>query len=202
MYKAIVFDLHGVIVRQGDESFWQPLSRSLGVTQAILFDTMHNDWIRFETGAISLDEFGAKVARKLGVTYDQDVMWHNFVDRYEKTHPVQQPMLRLVDAIHKKGYVTAILSNTNEPHVELNRKRGIEKHFDVCLYSNELKALKPDKAAYQKMLRALKLKPEEVVFIDDLAINLETPREMGIYCIKFDNISKLKQQLRRLEVSF
>lgn len=200
MYKAVVFDLHGVIAEQGDKEFWIPVARSLGVTQTTLFNTMQEDWQRFERGEIAMDQFFAHVAGKLGVTYDLDSAWQFFVNQYESTHPIRPAVLKLVDDIRAAGCKVGLLSNTNAPHVEINRQRGLESHFDVCLYSNEIGALKPEPLAYQILLDSIKVDANELIFIDDLAINLTLPHAMGIFTIEYKNLITLKSTLKRLGV--
>jgi len=49
-------------------------------------------------------------------------------------------------------------------------------------------------------LKKLGHKPEEIVFIDDMKINLEVPKNFGVKTILFKNAAQLKKDLNKFGV--
>ena len=47
---------------------------------------------------------------------------------------------------------------------------------------------KPDEGIYLKLLDRLKLKADEVVFLDDIGSNLKVARNMGFHTIKVNPV--------------
>ena len=56
--------------------------------------------------------------------------------------------------------------------------------------------LKPDPAIYRLALQVTQRAPEECVFIDDRALNLECARQMGMRTIHYQNAPQLRAELR------
>ncbi|MGN6637868.1 MAG: HAD-IA family hydrolase, partial [Mucilaginibacter sp.] len=57
---------------------------------------------------------------------------------------------------------------------------GNDHLFEKTYYSHLVGMRKPDKAIFEKVLHENNLKPEETLFIDDIAANLEAAKELGI----------------------
>ncbi|NXT88536.1 HYES hydrolase, partial [Anhinga rufa] len=59
----------------------------------------------------------------------------------------------------------------------------LRRHFDLVIESCRLGAQKPDPEIYAYALDALQVKPQEVIFLDDVGENLKPAREMGMATI-------------------
>jgi 2-haloacid dehalogenase len=77
------------------------------------------------------------------------------------------------------------------------REREFFDLFRGIVVSGEEKLLKPDPALYLRALDRFGLKPEEALFVDDRAINVEGARAVGMHAHLFDGADGLR---RRLEV--
>jgi len=77
------------------------------------------------------------------------------------------------------------LTNTNSIHEQIWRIRYQEtlSHFDKIFCSHELKARKPEAAAYQSVLNYLGVKPQHTIFLDDSAANIAGAVRLGIATI-------------------
>ena len=62
----------------------------------------------------------------------------------------------------------------------------LDELFDVVVESAKAGVRKPEPAAYELVLRELGVAADEVVFLDDLGINLKPARAMGMTTIKVD----------------
>ena len=60
--------------------------------------------------------------------------------------------------------------------------------------------MKPDAAIYERALVRLGRRPEEAVFIDDFAHNIEAARQLGMAAIHFRPTTNLAEELAKLGV--
>ena len=96
-----------------------------------------------------------------------------------------------------------IASINNEP-LELNQYRieafGLRKDFQVFFSSCYVYTRKPDETIFRMALSVTQRPPEQCVFIDDRAINLENPRRLGMNVIHHQNGPQLLSELKTLGI--
>jgi HAD superfamily hydrolase (TIGR01509 family) len=87
----------------------------------------------------------------------------------------------------KKSYKLYLLSNTNEIHrmcFHQNFKQDFGYSFydlfERNFYSHEMGMRKPDPQIFLEALKEANLVPEETLFIDDLAENIEAAKTVGL----------------------
>lgn len=68
-------------------------------------------------------------------------------------------------------------------------------HFEDILVSGEVGLIKPDPAIYHLTLERFGLRPDEVLFVDDLAVNVEAARGLGIASHHFTGAKGLEGAL-------
>jgi len=102
--------------------------------------------------------------------------------------------------LHEAGLRLGLLSNMpSDLSRYLVAKGGWVEFFDHLTFSCEVRLAKPDPAIYRACLSPLGLAPEEVLFLDDLAHNVEAAAKLGIQAQLFDT---LEQTVSRLEPRF
>ena len=102
--------------------------------------------------------------------------------------------LAVMAELHLKGIEVCLLSNAL-PNL-FDAAKGLAAD-DKIFVSYELGLLKPDAEIYKQVLRLLKAKPEEVVFIDDKLKNVEAAKSIGINGIVF-NKDTIAEDVRRV----
>lgn len=99
-------------------------------------------------------------------------------------------------AKHRPVY---LLSNTNHLHYEFIRKNfPFPKHIKGAVLSHKLKLRKPEAAIYEAALKRARVAPREALFIDDLLINVEGARKVGMRALHFKNAVELGRELKTL----
>jgi glucose-1-phosphatase len=191
--KNIVFDLGGVIVDLDMHSCIDAF-RALGVKDISNFvgvsrqeDLFHD----FEIGTIDTSAFCREV-RMLSQSEITDgeicTAWNKMLVGIKQ--PKKERLLEL-----REGYMTYLLSNTNEIHwkkacEELFPYHGFEadNYFEQIFLSFEMHCAKPGDTIFEMMLRQAGIKAEETLFVDDSAANCETARRLGIKtrCVRPD----------------
>lgn len=88
-------------------------------------------------------------------------------------------------------YNIYLFSNTNKIHYaafqqifrESTGSENFDDYFIKAHYSHELGLRKPYPSSYTKLLEMEKLKPDETLFIDDTAKNIEGAKQAGLHTI-------------------
>ncbi|PWY99247.1 HAD-like protein [Testicularia cyperi] len=86
-------------------------------------------------------------------------------------------------------------------HLGLGQRHAeMRKMFDFYIESAVVGKRKPDPDFYRYALDLLKVKADEVVFLDDIGPNLKSARQLGIHTIRVDssNSTPALQELSRL----
>ena len=58
------------------------------------------------------------------------------------------------------------------------------------VFSCHVKLIKPDPAIYAKLCETCDIKPEESLFVDDNAANIESAKAFGLHAIRFEGYEK------------
>lgn len=193
MIKNLVVDLGGVLVSLDRARVLENFSKILG------FDDFGNYidpyaqkgfFAKFENGDIDSDEFREIVkghCTKEGIT---DELIDSTLNTFLTC--VAPDKVELLLELRKK-YNLYLLSNVNpiawKECVKLfYQAKGvdIEDVFDKCYLSFEMNASKPGKQIFQMLIADSGINPQESLFIDDSAANIETGKEMGLQCLLYD----------------
>lgn len=178
MIRAFLFDIGNVLVRFDFSraiSAIAPLS-DLSDEAGTLgrFETVK---LQYEDGRLSRADFLREtiaILRYRGTEAQFIAAWQGIFWKNE-------PMLPLVRRLHGR-YPLFLLSNTNDMHVEsLFRDFEVVRLFTGATYSHAVRASKPGRAIYDIACRQHGLDPGTTFFIDDLAANIATARDLGFH---------------------
>ena len=202
--KGIFWDFGGVIA---DSPFTnlatleqsQGLPRDfLRMTNAANPDT--NAWAQFERGEIDLDTFDRLFREETGAR-GHPVNGRDLLPLLQV--PVRPRMAAVVKAL-APAYLQACLTN-NLPVGEGAAMSHDESHasecsavlaqFDFIIESSRTGHRKPEPEFYRQALTRAGLKAEQVVFLDDLGINLKPARAMGMTTIKVTSEAQAIEEL-------
>jgi putative hydrolase of the HAD superfamily len=198
---AIFSDVGGVLASNG----WDRHSRRRLVEQFKLdwdeFEDRHELVVTgFETGHLLLDQYLDRTIFYRPRDFSREQIKSFMLERSQPHEDALQVMASLAA---KGRYFLATLNNESR---ELNRHRierfALKKYFAVFFSSCYLGAKKPDEEIYVMALAISQRRPEECVFIDDRALNLEVPRRLGMKTIQFQNAAQLAKDLRGLGAEF
>lgn len=163
-------------------------------------------WIHFFTspaekaytrGEITTYEFYRHAKKALRFPVNYATFRHYWNDIFRE-NPGMEALLKKL----KKRYALYLISNTNKMHFEYIKKKfpDILRHFTRTFPSHEVGDRKPDLEIYRKVLRKIRFRPEETVFIDDVPKFLRGAEKVGIRTIHFRSRKQLIQDLRKLGV--
>jgi 2-haloacid dehalogenase len=91
------------------------------------------------------------------------------------------------------------LSNWSAETFPFARKRfEFLTWFQGIFLSAEVQLVKPDPRIFQRFCETFALSPEQIIYIDDLAHNVDAARKAGMHAIHFTNAARLREQLVQL----
>ncbi len=193
--KAVVFDLGKVLLHFD----WMRAARKLAAQSAISAEEMlssldyTHEVIQYELGKISSREFFEHARRALRFTGTFEQFAPTFADIFSEIPEI----IGLHADLRQRGVPTFVFSNTNElaaNHVRVNYP--FFAHFTGYVFSFEHGAMKPDARLYEVVERLSGCRGGELLYIDDLAKNIEAGRARGWQVILQENPAKTVAAVR------
>ncbi|MDH4271136.1 MAG: HAD family phosphatase, partial [Candidatus Aminicenantes bacterium] len=185
MIRAVIFDMGKVLVWFDNKIFLRKLADRAGLEAEKLRAIVHEnlDLVRaFDRGEIAPAEFHQKVCAALGLEIEAGL----FFEYYEDIFTMNIPVLQLVRRLKAAGYRLVLLSNTDVVRYAFIQRRFPETQiFDAYVLSYEVGLMKPELAIYFEAGRRAGVEPQECVFIDDLADNVEAARGAGMHGLHY-----------------
>ena len=196
---TIFWDIGGVILTNG----WDRNSRKAACEAFEIdweeFQDRHDlSFPAFDAGQITINEYLDRTLfyRHRNFTREE---FTAFMLAQSKEYPESRAMLHAV-ARSGKYFVGAI---NNEP-LELNQYRietfNLRRDFLVFFSSCYVHSRKPEELIFRVALAVTQRPPAQCLFIDDRALNLESPRRLGMHAIHYQNAGQLRSELREYGV--
>ncbi|SJN30086.1 hypothetical protein FM104_06815 [Microbacterium esteraromaticum] len=190
MIRAVVFDLDGVLRHFDPDHVTQIEARHRLPTGSIHAAAFAEPLLAAVTaGQITRAEWVRQVGERIG---------HSQAASEWGVHPstADDEMLALSDALRASGIRTAILTNGTDTITTELRELEIDTRVDAVFNSAAIGIAKPDVRAFQHVLDALALEPEEVFFTDDSASKLAGAEALDMTVHHFTGIDGLRAALR------
>ena len=200
-YKAIIWDFGGVITSSPFEAFNQ-FEEANGLPKDIIRtinsenpDT--NAWAKFESNSITIDVFNdlfLKEAKAKGF----DIKGKDIIKLLKGS--IRKNMvsfLRELKSDFKLGCITNNVKSSSEENNDNETKEAMSL-FDHVIESSIVGIRKPNPEIYMMSCDALKVSPDQCIYLDDLGINLKPARELGMTTIKVIHPEDAIQEVRNL----
>jgi putative hydrolase of the HAD superfamily len=195
-FRAVFWDFGGVILASPFDAF-NAYERAHGlpidfIRSVNAVDPHTNAWARIERREITAEEFDHAFAR------ESEQMGHRVpgADILELlSGQVRPEMVEALDRVIAAGYITACLTNNVVSDVR-EEVAPIMARFDHIVESSKVGFRKPELEFYERGCELAGVDPAEVVYLDDLGINLKPARAMGMTTIK---VTSADQALSELE---
>ena len=191
LYRAVIWDMGGVILRTEDHTPRLRLAERLGVSLEELYRSVFASETarQAELGLLSTDQHWRSLAERYSLTDDELVQFQNEFwagDRFDAL------LLDYIDNLRPQ-YKTALLSNA-----WIDARQVLSaclRVFDLAIFSAEIGLKKPDQEIYLHALKALNVTPQQAIFIDDMPANVEGARRAGLYPIQFVSRPQVIEEL-------
>ena len=196
MIKNIIFDMGNVLLKFDRNYFLD----AVGVKPADRRTLMNNvylslEWAKMDRGSMTEAEAAASMCSRLPERLHEQA--HLLVDRWDRPILPVEGMASLVRELKAAGFGIYLLSNSSYRQHEYWPRIPGSEYFDGTLISADVKYVKPEPEIYRLLYKKYGLIPEECVFIDDSAANIEGAERTGMPGIVFHgDAAELREKLR------
>lgn len=193
LIEAVISDFGGVLTSPLMKSFaafqessgvpLEALGTALG---ALAAEQGANPLFELETGRMSEPEFLGALSHQLEADLGRPVHLHGFAETYLDALDPNEPMIDYMRGLRERRYKMAICTNNIREWDRLWRaKLPVDEIFDVVVDSSVVGSRKPERRIYEITLERLRVPPDAALFVDDLEINCQAARELGMTAVWF-----------------
>ena len=181
-YKAIIFDLDGVICSTDRFHYlaWKKIADDLG----IYFDENINQRLRgvsrAESFQIILEKYDGKLSEEETERYlhEKNALYRSYLEEMQESDFSEEVKNTLL-TLKKEGYKLAIGSSSKNAKFILTRLGAINL-FDAISDGNNITKTKPDPEVFLKAAEMLGLNPSDCIVMEDAESGIEAARAGGM----------------------
>ena len=197
--RAIIFDLGNVLIHFDARRAARRFAVEARVREEEVWKHFFTSPVEkaYTRGEITTREFYRHAKSAFDSTIDfatfselwNDIFWEN-------------RGIRLILKKLSRRYPLYLISNTNALHFNHVRRRfpQIFRRFKRMFPSHLMGHRKPDPKIFWKVLRTIRLRPGETIFIDDMPNFVEAAKKIGMKGIRFRSNEQLKRELQKLNI--
>jgi putative hydrolase of the HAD superfamily len=191
--EAIVSDFGGVLTSPLIESFlaFQKAEgvpvEAFGQALAALTERQGaNPLFELETGRMREQAFLADLSQQVSAELGRPVHLHDFARTYLNELDPNEPMIAYMRELRARKYRMAICTNNIREWEGIWRARfPVDEIFEVVIDSSAVGTRKPEPRIYEITLEELGVDAKNTLFVDDLEINCDAARELGMTAVWF-----------------
>jgi len=194
MIKAIAFDYGGVI-KINDSDLIADICEYLNISK----EEWSSEYFKINhlanTQGVSFEDIFKMVTLKFNNSEEAKNHVLDLMRSNGGKYHLNNELIDIIKELKNKGYKTALLSNNS---IELRNKLediGIINIFDEVIISAEVGFQKPEPKIFQILFDKLRVKSNEVVFIDDTLKSLEGADNIGYFPLLYRDNGSLKIEL-------
>lgn len=191
--QAVISDFGGVLTTPLEDSF-EAFQESSGVPLPALGEAMAaltaargtNPLSELETGRCSEAEFLGALGDRLSKQLRRTVEMGDFGERYFAHLAPNVTMIEYMRQLRGRGYRMAICTNNvREWEPRWRAMLPVDEIFDVVVDSAFVGTRKPEPRIYELTLERLGVAASAALLIDDIEINCQAARELGMGAVWF-----------------
>jgi putative hydrolase of the HAD superfamily len=146
-------------------------------------------------------EYFKNILADVGVFADPDLIEKLITRDLLSWSTVNPETEKLIRDLKAAGFQTAVLSNMVQEFVDrVKETLPVLSIPDVGIYSCNVDAIKPEEKIYRILLSQLGCAAEELVFFDDVAVNVEAAAKLGIQAFYWKDPESARKELEILGI--
>ncbi len=189
--RAVVFDYGNVLCREQTLEDMRGMALVCGIPHERFSELYWKLRPPYDRGDIDGPAYWTAVVgqEELGLSRDQ-IETLIKLDSESITRP-NQGAVQWANLLHHEGFPLTLLSN-----MPLELSRHVTKSFpslstfEYLIYSCDYGCIKPELAIFRNCLELLKAAPQDILYMDDRAENVEAAARLGINSVLFDTVEK------------
>jgi epoxide hydrolase-like predicted phosphatase len=193
--RAVISDFGGVLTTPLMRSFAAFQDRT-GITGEALGGAMQaiaerdgaHPLFELETGRMTEQQFLDRLRVELEPVLGHPPQMHAFREIYFEALEPNEPMIELMRGLRTRGHRMALLTNNVREWEPLWRSMlPVDEIFELVVDSAFVGMRKPDRPIYELTVERLGdgIGAAECLFVDDVLVNVEAARELGMNAVHF-----------------
>jgi epoxide hydrolase-like predicted phosphatase len=202
--EAIISDFGGVLTSALEGSFLA-FSAASGVSLGELGKAMAtvggrlgvNPLFELETGRLSEAEFLGSIGAELSEQLSRPIDMKRFGEDYFAHLQPNEAMIGYMGKLRERGYKMAICTNNvREWEHRWRAMLPVDEIFEVVVDSAFVGTRKPEPRIYELTLERLGVDAAASLMIDDLEINCEGARQVGMHAVQFRSTEQAIEEIQ------
>jgi putative hydrolase of the HAD superfamily len=192
--RNVIFDLGGVLLDWNPDKIASRFESEPELRERLkqtLFG--HADWQLFDRGTFTEAALIERVRTRTGRNTAEISA---IIDAVRESLDEKPDTVKLLRALHQRGADLFCLSNMPTSIYDHVRRRHVFwDAFRGIVISGEVRMMKPEPEVFAHLLEKYELRPDETVFIDDLAANIDAAKRVGLHGILFKDAAQCQSEL-------
>jgi len=184
-YKAIIFDMDGVIVNS--LNFWkqteQKLLSSFGIEKDLNNFHQTESMSTKEAIVFWLTKYPQK---NISIASIEEFVLNEMTDLIENNDCINNDVKDLIIKLNQENYVLGLATNSPKKIMEVVlKKANLDTCFQAILTADEVEKVKPNPEIYIKTAAKLNVNPKDCIVIEDSDYGLIAARNAGMDIILY-----------------
>jgi putative hydrolase of the HAD superfamily len=196
--RVLILDYGEVISRSPSTEARTALAELAGVPLARLEAAYEVDRLALDGGTLTVVEYWQRMAERLGATWDLTHVQRLWTIDFTSWFEPEPAVVDLLVELHAGGTRMALLSNAGLDFGDAFRRAPFGTLMERVFVSAEMGLVKPDPEIYRQVLAALDVTPEQAVFVDNKAVNVDAAVALGVTGHHFTGVAGFRAFLEGL----
>jgi putative hydrolase of the HAD superfamily len=197
--QAVLFDYGMVLSGPPDPAAWARMRTITGLTE----DQLHQGyWAHrhaYDRGDLNARSFWTNALSHTGVILTPDILAALIDADTDFWSTLNPPMLEWAQSLQRAGFPTGILSNMPDAMEQgLRARHHWIEDFPHHTWSHAVNLAKPEPAIYRHAAEGLGLPPENILFLDDKAENIQAAHAIGMQGIQYTTHEAFERAMHNL----
>ena len=197
--SVVVFDLGGVLIEWNPRHLYRKLFQDEAEMEDFLANICTTQWNLQQDGGRSFAEACAALKLEHPDRADMIDAWFERFDEM-MAGPIAGTVDILAELQEREVPVYALSNWSAETFPFAQRRFEFLQWFRAIFLSAEVRLVKPDPRIFNCFCEKFDLRPEQIIYIDDLPHNVEAARTIGMHAIRFSDPASLRQELVELKL--
>ncbi|WP_349643301.1 HAD family hydrolase [Bradyrhizobium japonicum] len=193
--KLVLFDMDNVLCRYDRSKRVAYLAELAGATSEFVYKAIWESGFELlgDSGALEAADYLRGFGERIGYPLSLD----EWVEARRRSMQADRAMLEIADSLRQTVNIAVLTNNTTlvADHID-TLLPDLRPLFGSRIYTSaRFKSAKPDPRCYRLCVSELNVRPETVLFVDDLAANVAGAREAGLFAHHHTSVEAFRQAL-------
>lgn len=196
--RVVVFDYGEVISRSPSDADRAAVEHAAGVDAEPFWPAYWRHRDALDHGRLSTHDYWRRIADDLGTDWSDSHIHQLWITDYRSWLSIDTQVFDIIAELHDGGTRVALLSNAAEEYGGYLRGGPMARFFERMFVSAEMGKLKPSADIYLEVAAELGVTPDQLIFIDNKATNVEGAEALGVTGHVFTDAAGLRTFLTTL----